>query len=47
MKYNVKEGAGKFVWSNGDEYDGIWRNNRFEGAGTFRHHAVINNIFIH
>ncbi|KAL4493592.1 hypothetical protein ABPG72_004085 [Tetrahymena utriculariae] len=47
MKYNVKEGAGKFKWANGDEYDGIWRNNRFEGAGTFRHNSgnVLSGIF--
>ena len=46
MKYDIKEGFGKFTWGNGDCYEGNWRNNRFEGAGTFTHHTVIFFIYL-
>lgn len=47
MKYDVKEGFGKFSWANGDIYEGNWRNNRFEGGGTFTHNTgnVLKGIF--
>lgn len=41
MKYGDKEGYGKYVWVNGDTYEGNWKNNRFEGGGTFTHHTVL------
>jgi len=25
-------------WSNGDSYEGIWKRNRMEGGGVFKHH---------
>ena len=34
----IKEGYGRYTWSNGDYYEGNWKNNRFEGGGTFHHH---------
>ena len=47
MKYDVKEGYGKFKWENGDYYEGNWRNNRFEGGGSFTHHEVgIKNFLL-
>jgi len=47
MKYNAKDGSGKYIWANGDEYNGSWKNNRFEGSGSFKHHDVLNNQRIH
>ena len=40
LKMGVKEGFGKFTWSNGDVYEGNWKNNRLDGGGTFIHHTV-------
>lgn len=47
MKYNAKDGSGKYIWANGDEYNGSWKNNRFEGSGSFKHHDgnVLSGIF--
>ena len=28
-------GYGTYVWDNGDKYVGEWKNNLFEGQGTF------------
>lgn len=32
-----KNGYGKYVWANGDSYEGMWKNNKMEGSGIFRH----------
>ena len=37
LRHGLKHGFGKYVWSNGDSYEGSWKNNKMEGAGIFRH----------
>ena len=37
MEHDVKNGHGKHIWSNGDSYEGNWKNNKMEGPGIFRH----------
>lgn len=32
------DGYGQYSWSNGDVYQGNWKNGRFEGGGKFVHH---------
>jgi hypothetical protein len=27
---------GKYIWSNGDEYEGDWENEEINGNGTFK-----------
>ena len=41
MKFNIKDGFGRFTWANGDAYEGNWRNDRLEGGGSFEHHGVL------
>ena len=47
MEDGVKEGFGKFIWANGDKFEGNWKNNRFEGGGNFTSHKghSLNGIF--
>ena len=33
----MKNGRDFFVWPNGDEYDGQWKNDRRHGSGTMRY----------
>ena len=28
------DGTGKFIWSNGDKYEGDWKNGKKNGQGT-------------
>lgn len=37
MEDEIKHGYGKYVWANGDSYEGMWKNNKMEGPGVFRH----------
>lgn len=30
---NKRNGRGKYTWSNGDTYDGEWKNNQPNGEG--------------
>ena len=49
----VKSGFGRHQWSNGDSYEGQWRDNKMEGAGIFRHigdvplEGVFKNNYFH
>ena len=40
MRKDLKEGFGKFVWPNQDEYIGSWKEDRMDGFGKFTHHEV-------
>ena len=31
----MKEGHGKYIWSDGSVYDGEWKDNTCEGLGTY------------
>ena len=33
---NIFNGYKQYVWSNGDEYQGTWRDNQMHGRGTFK-----------
>ena len=33
---DVKQGLGKKVYSNGDVYEGLWRQGKCEGPGRYR-----------
>lgn len=37
MENEIKNGYGKYVWANGDSYEGSWKDNKMEGPGVFRH----------
>lgn len=37
MDEDIKNGYGKYVWANGDSYEGMWKSNKMEGPGVFRH----------
>ena len=34
--YNKRDGKGVYKWSNGDVYDGDWKDNRPNGQGTLK-----------
>ena len=33
---NCHKGHGRFVWENGNEYDGLWKEGKQDGNGDFR-----------
>ena len=33
MSYNVRSGKGRYVWANGDVYEGEWKNDMPDGEG--------------
>jgi len=41
-----KEGFGKFIWPNQDQYTGNWEGDRMNGKGRFDHHQVINKVIL-
>jgi len=53
LDVEVKSGYGRHQWSNGDSYDGQWKDNKMEGAGIFRHvgdvplEGVFKNNYYH
>jgi len=32
----MKHGKGMYVWADGQEYDGDWRENRIQGYGSYK-----------
>ena len=36
IKGNCVNGKGTFIWSNGDKYNGDWKNQKPHGLGTFK-----------
>ena len=35
-QYNInKHGTGKFMWTNGEKYNGQWYKNNMNGIGTY------------
>ena len=33
---NQRSGKGHYIWANGDDYEGEWKNNMADGEGTLR-----------
>jgi hypothetical protein len=36
-KTGVENGQAKFVFKNGDEYDGRWKNYKMDGRGVYKY----------
>ena len=34
---NCFKGHGRFIWDNGNEYDGLWKDGKQDGNGDFRY----------
>ena len=49
LRGGQKWGYGKFVWPNGDEYEGNWSEDRMSGYGRFLHREgkELNGVFKH
>ena len=40
FKDGKRHGTGKYIYPNGDIYEGEWKNNIREGEGTFTHEEI-------
>ena len=36
---NCNNGQGTFIWDDGEEYDGEWKNESFQGDGTYKYES--------
>ena len=44
FEYEIKKGKGKFVYPNGDVYDGEWKNDKRHGKGNNENNIGILNL---
>ena len=39
MRNGMKHGKGILLYKNGDQYDGEFRNDKFNGQGTYKYNS--------